>query len=260
MSNNPEAAPRRSLLTSLTSWLDAGAGLSNFDKTKVDQVDWLRVIPFIGMHVACLAIFTVGVSTTAAVVAGFMYVIRMFAITGFYHRYFSHRVVQDLARRPVRVRVCWAPPPCSAARSGGLRTTAITTPFSDQPSRTVHSPVQRGFLWSHMGWFLSRRHFATRPVPRTRPAALPGAALLDRFDILVPVALAVGVVRARRGAGALCTRPGHQSLADAGVGLLRLHRGHVSRHLHDQLAVPSLRRAPVRHQRRQPQQPAGWRC
>src|SRR5262245_5261068 len=51
----------------------------------------LRNVPFITMHAACLGVIWVGWSTTAVVVAAAWYAIRMFAITGFYHRYFSHR-------------------------------------------------------------------------------------------------------------------------------------------------------------------------
>jgi stearoyl-CoA desaturase (delta-9 desaturase) len=191
MSNNPEAAPRRTLLTSLTSWLDAGAGLSHFDKGQVDKVDWLRVIPFIGMHLACLAIFAVGVSTTAALVAGFMYVIRMFAITGFYHRYFSHRSFKTSRAGQFVFALLGA----SAVQRGPIWWAAHHRhhhAFSDQEP-DVHSPVQRGFLWSHMGWFLSRRHFEP-DLSRVRDLLrFPELKLLDRFDILVPVALAVGL-------------------------------------------------------------------
>ena len=55
------------------------------------QVDWLRVTPFIGLHLSCLAVFWVGWSPVAVGVALLLYALRMFAITGFYHRYFSHR-------------------------------------------------------------------------------------------------------------------------------------------------------------------------
>jgi len=39
----------------------------------------------------CLGVFWVGWSWAAVVVATLLYLIRMFAITGFYHRYFSHK-------------------------------------------------------------------------------------------------------------------------------------------------------------------------
>src|SRR5262245_27487349 len=72
------------------SWLDSGARVE-VDASQIDRVDWLRVVPFILMHLTCFAIFAVGVSTTAVAAAVAMYLLRMFAVTGFYHRYFSHR-------------------------------------------------------------------------------------------------------------------------------------------------------------------------
>jgi stearoyl-CoA desaturase (delta-9 desaturase) len=51
----------------------------NFDYARIDDIDWLRMIPFMGMHVACVAVLLVGVSLIAATVAVGMYVIRMFA-------------------------------------------------------------------------------------------------------------------------------------------------------------------------------------
>ena len=50
-----------------------------------------RFIPFLFLHAGCLAVPLVGVSSTAIVTAAVLYIVRMFAITGFYHRYFSHR-------------------------------------------------------------------------------------------------------------------------------------------------------------------------
>ena len=55
------------------------------------RVDWVQAVPFITMHLMCLGVFWVGLSWPAVLVALFLYGLRMFAITGFYHRYFSHR-------------------------------------------------------------------------------------------------------------------------------------------------------------------------
>ena len=55
------------------------------------HIDWARVLPFLLMHAACLAVIWVGFSWVALAVTIALYVVRMFAITGFYHRYFSHR-------------------------------------------------------------------------------------------------------------------------------------------------------------------------
>ena len=72
----------------------------------LEEIDWVRCLPFALLHLACGAVFLVGVSPVAVAVAGLMYVFHMFAITAFYHRYFSHRafrtsrVVQFLGTNP----------------------------------------------------------------------------------------------------------------------------------------------------------------
>ena len=55
------------------------------------RIDWLRAVPFLALHAGCLGVLWVGISPVAVAVATLLYVVRMFAITGFYHRYFSHR-------------------------------------------------------------------------------------------------------------------------------------------------------------------------
>src|SRR5947199_9405460 len=56
-----------------------------------DRIDWARSVPFLLMQLACLAAFLTGVSPFAIGVAVAAYLVRMFAITGFYYRYFLHR-------------------------------------------------------------------------------------------------------------------------------------------------------------------------
>ena len=65
-----------------------------------EQVNWQRTLPFIFLHLGCLAVFWVGFSPVAVWAAVFLYIIRMFAITGFYHRYFSHRTFPDNFHHP----------------------------------------------------------------------------------------------------------------------------------------------------------------
>ena len=65
------------------------------------KIQWQRILPFILLHLACLAVFWVGVSWFAI---GFMllfYLIRMFSITAFFHRYLSHKTFQT--SRPVQL-------------------------------------------------------------------------------------------------------------------------------------------------------------
>ena len=85
---DPASAPRS---RALLRWIDTSAGDGSPDPARDDRIDWLRALPFVGLHLACLGVFWVGVSATALWVALALYALRMFAITGFYHRYFSHR-------------------------------------------------------------------------------------------------------------------------------------------------------------------------
>jgi len=176
---------------SVLRWFDAGADAGPADGSR-DGVDWPRIVPFAGMHVACLGVFWVGVSQLAVGVAVVLYVLRMFAITGFYHRYFSHRSFK--ASRPVQF--AFAVLGASAVQRGPIWWAAHHRHHhvhSDRPE-DAHSPVQRGFLWSHMGWFLSRRHF-TPDLGRVRDLLrYPELRWLDRFDIIVPFALAAGLL------------------------------------------------------------------
>ncbi len=156
-----------------------------------EAIDWARIVPFILMHAACLGVIWVGVSPVALAVAAALYVVRMFAITGFYHRYFSHRTFQ--ASRPVQF--LFGLLGASAVQRGPIWWAAHHRhhhAYSDRPE-DPHSPLHRGFLVSHMGWFLTKGGF--RPdLRRVRDLMqYPELRWLDRFDIAVPVALAVGL-------------------------------------------------------------------
>jgi stearoyl-CoA desaturase (delta-9 desaturase) len=176
----------------LLRWFDSGSTVPDSGSVGADSVDWARIVPFAGMHLACLGVIWVGASTVAVAVAVGLYVLRMFAITGFYHRYFSHRTFK--ASRGVQF--AFALLGASAVQRGPIWWAAHHRHHhvhSDRPE-DVHSPVQRGFLWSHMGWFLSRRHFVP-DLSRVRDLLrYPELRWLDRFDILVPFALAVGLL------------------------------------------------------------------
>ena len=183
----------------LLSWFDSSAAASRGDDEDRDCVDWARVLPFVGMHAACLAVFWVGVSPVAVGVALALYLLRMFAITGFYHRYFSHRSFKTSRVAQFAFAVLAA----SAVQRGPIWWAAHHRhhhAHSDK-AEDVHSPSQRGFLWSHMGWFLSRRHFAP-DLGRVRDLLrFPELRWLDRFDILVPFVLAVGLLALGRWLG-----------------------------------------------------------
>lgn len=179
---------RRTLVRTLLGWFDnqaAASGSSEDDR----RVDWLRTLPFIALHLGCLAVIWVGVSPTAVAVAVVLYGLRMFAITGFYHRYFSHKAFSTSRL----VQFLFAAVAASAVQRGPLWWAAHHRHhhIHADDEHDAHSPRQRGFFWSHMGWFLCRDNFNTRIELVKDWARYPELRFLDRFDIVVPAVLAV---------------------------------------------------------------------
>jgi stearoyl-CoA desaturase (delta-9 desaturase) len=173
-------------LEAVRHWIDTSAG-AELDAARADRIDWLRAAPFVAMHLLCLGVLWVGASPLALIVAASLYAVRMFALTGFYHRYFSHRTFQTSRS----VQFIFALIGASCAQRGPLWWAAHHRHHHRHADtlRDPHSPRSQGFLWSHCGWFLTQRNFHT-DLSRVRDLAkYPELRLLDRYDTLVPVAL-----------------------------------------------------------------------
>ena len=181
---------RRGFFASVARWFDAYAD----DGAPARRFDWARLLPFIGLHLGCLGVLWVGVSTTAVLVAVALYALRMFAITGFYHRYFSHNAFRTTRAAQLVFAVLAA----AAVQRGPLWWAAHHRHHHANSDRAAdaHSPLQHGFLWSHMGWFLARENFATRTALVADLARYPELRFLDRYDALVPLLLALSLYAA----------------------------------------------------------------
>ena len=181
--------PRRGL-RAVVQWFDTSAAVpAPGDAGR--GIDWPRIVPFILLHLACLGVFRVGWSPVAVGVAVAAYLVRMFAITGFYHRYFSHRTFRT--SRPAQF--AFALLGSAAVQRGPLWWAAHHRHHhrhSDEPS-DPHSPHQRGFLWSHMLWILTRENFPTDMKAVRDLAKYPELVFLNRFDVLVPLLFASGM-------------------------------------------------------------------
>ena len=177
------------LKTSLLRWIDTSATTAT--ESQPDRVDWVRAAPFLGVHAACICVLWVGVSWAARVVCALSYAIRMFAITGFYHRYFSHRTFRT--SRPVQF--FFACVGAASTQRGPLWWASHHHNHHQNADTTLdpHSPRHKGFIWSHMWWFLTPSGFRTdwKRIPDWN--RYPELRWLDRFDIVVPVVYAVGI-------------------------------------------------------------------
>ena len=180
---------KRGMFAGIWRWLtDDELRVSKRDS---DRIDWLRCVPFLLIHLLPIAIIWVGWSPIAIFVAATMYFARMFFITGFYHRYFSHRTYRT--SRWFAFVMGFAG--CTAGQRGPLWWAAHHRQHhnhSDEPD-DPHSPRQVGFLVSHMGWFMKRNAFATDWRYVGDWAQSPELRWLNRFDWL-PVVLAGGAL------------------------------------------------------------------
>lgn len=126
---------------------------------KLDRLQLGASLPFFAFHLLLGLVFVTGITWQWALVALVSYYVRMFAVTAGYHRYFSHRtfktsrlfqfVLAWVAQMSVQKGVLWW---ASHHRQHHK--------YSDTVA-DVHSPVRRGFWWSHVGWILSRRYDRT---------------------------------------------------------------------------------------------------
>ena len=151
----------------------------------------LGTIPFWLCHLACLGAIWTGFGVWEAVLCLGLYYVRMFGVTAGYHRYFAHRsyrtsrwfqfVLAWLAMSSTQKGVLWW--------AGHHRT---HHQHSDEAG-DVHSPKLDGFWWSHVGWILSTRYNQTDWARIKDMASFPELRWLNRWWLLPPVTLAVGL-------------------------------------------------------------------
>ncbi|HPF40032.1 MAG TPA: acyl-CoA desaturase [Phycisphaerae bacterium] len=179
------------LFKSMALWFDSGVTTEPVPKEEFWKIEWTRILPMIFMHVAVIGVIWVGWSPIAVGVAVGMYFIRMFAITGIYHRYFSHRAFKTSRFMQFLFALLGA----SAVQRGPLWWAAHHRHHhrhSDDPE-DVHSPHQHGFWWSHIGWITTRGAFPTDYKVIPDLVKYKELRFLDRADLLIPVLLAVGM-------------------------------------------------------------------
>lgn len=123
---------------------------------KWQKYEWGAVIPFVLLHAACVTVFWIPFRRKLLVWLVAAYLVRMFGITAGYHRYFSHR-----SYKMGRVaQFCMAFLAQTSAQKGVLWWAAHHREhhFYSDEAEDIHSPLQRGFWWAHVGWILSNQH------------------------------------------------------------------------------------------------------
>jgi stearoyl-CoA desaturase (Delta-9 desaturase) len=159
----------------------SGANVANVDKLR-----WRENLPFWLVHAVALGTaIWVGFSAEALAWLLGSYAVRMFGITGGYHRYFSHRTYKTSRAFQFVLALIGI----SSVQKGPLWWAAHHRwhhKHSDD-ELDVHSPRQRGFWWSHMFWILAKKYRATETDRVKDLAAYPELRWLDRNDLLMAV-------------------------------------------------------------------------
>ncbi len=150
-----------------------------------DDIIYPSAIPFVAVHLGCIAAIWSGITWQALIICGSLYLVRIFAIGAGYHRYFSHRayatsrvfqfVLAFLAQSTAQKSVLWW-----AAKHRHHHLHSDT-------ARDVHSPRHKGFMYSHVGWIFDRKHGATDLTKVADFARYPELMWLHRFELFPAV-------------------------------------------------------------------------
>lgn len=175
------------VIKNIIHWLDAEADLNEPSSGTQDskRVNCVRCVPFIIVHVCCIGVIWVGWSPLAVAICMAAFWLRMFAITAFYHRYFSHRSYKTNRFW----QFCFAVLGATAAQRGPLWWASHHRNHHKHSDKEddLHSPISHSFWWSHLGWFMSDAAYKTDYSVIPDLAKFPELRWLNRFDSIVPI-------------------------------------------------------------------------
>ena len=150
-----------------------------------------HVAALVAMHVGLVIAFVRGPTWRLVALAVATYLVRMFAITAAYHRYFSHRSFKTSRLFQLVLAFLGT----TAVQKGPLWWAAahrVHHKHSDT-ERDVHSPLRRGFWYAHLGWWMGQDHQETRLDLVPDFAGYPELRWLDRYHVIGSAALIAAV-------------------------------------------------------------------
>ena len=151
-----------------------------------------ETIEFAVIHLIPLLALITGATTFDWIMCGVLYFTRMFFVTGFYHRYFSHRtfktsrvfqfIMAFLAETSLQKGILW----WGAHHRVHHRT-------SDTP-KDPHSMKIYGFFYSHMGWILGPDYKQTDFEGISDFAKYPELRWINKNYLVPPITLALALM------------------------------------------------------------------
>jgi stearoyl-CoA desaturase (delta-9 desaturase) len=153
-----------------------------------ENIAWRTSVPFIIVNLLPLGVIFTGITWPAFWIFLTYFWVRLFFLTGVYHRYFSHR-----AYRLNRFWQFWfAFGGATSAQKGPLWWASHHRDhhrYADT-DRDPHTPA-RGFWWSHVGWILSSKYKETDLDRISDFARYPEIRWLEKHDWIAPWSLAI---------------------------------------------------------------------
>ena len=139
------------------------------------------------IHLGCFAVFWVGFSWTALLLCVALYAVRMFGITGVYHRYFSHRSYQTSRWFQFVLAFLGA----TSAQKGPIWWASHHRHHHkhSDTEEDIHPPGIYGLWWAHVGWVLSTQFVGTREELVKDLVKFPELRLLDVYHLVPPLCL-----------------------------------------------------------------------
>lgn len=151
--------------------------------------EWLGLGPFLALHLLPLGALWTGTRWQDWAVCFALYFVRMFGVTAGHHRYFSHRTFKT-SRWFQFVLAFFAQ---TSSQKGVLWWAAHHRnhhKFSDLPW-DVHSPIQKGFWYSHWLWLYDRGTEVTDYNKVRDLAKYPELVWLNKYWAVPPTVLGV---------------------------------------------------------------------
>lgn len=154
----------------------------------LSPINLLKQAVFWLIHLGCFAVIWTGTSWTAVAICFALYFIRMFGITGAYHRYFSHRSYKT--SRAFQFVLAFLG--CSSAQKGPIWWASHHRHHHkhSDTEEDIHPPLLYGIWWAHVGWVLSTHYIKGRPELVKDLMEYPELRWLDRNHLVAPIALA----------------------------------------------------------------------
>jgi len=156
------------------------------------HLEFIRQFVFWSIHAGCLFAIWTGVSWIAALVCVLLYFVRMFGITGGFHRYFSHRSFRT--SRAFQFILAYLG--STAAQKGPIWWASHHRHhhrYSDT-EEDIHPPRIYGVWWAHMGWVVSPQYLNTRYELVKDLLKFPELRLLEKYNVIAPLSLAFFVL------------------------------------------------------------------